>query len=181
MKTILVAAALGMIAGFATPSQAETIHSTDVYLKYNILDASQFAAAGGRLEVYGTPQDGARPEEVAAAIRLPAYLAQRDVTAVEPGKGGYRVALVFAPKAGLSGESVCKGEAKGGQAGPATKVLVAFCRSETTILSETRLEASGGFVPNTRDFQAGMSRALKEILPRRSPFDEGDRFRRRGG
>lgn len=181
MKTPLFLAALGISAGFATASQAETIHSTDVYLKYNILDASQFAAAGGRLEVYGAPQNGATPEEVAAAIRLPAYLAQRDVTAVEPGQGGYRVALVFAPKAGLSGESVCRGEAKGGQAGSATKVLVAFCRSETTILSETRLEASGGFVPTSGGFQAGMNRAMKEILPRRSPFDEGDRVRRRGG
>ena len=181
MRTPLFAAALGLCAGFAPVSQAETIHSTDVYLKYNILDASQFAAAGGRLEVYGAPQDGATPEEVAAAIRLPAYLAQRDVTAVAPGQGGYRVALVFAPQAGLSGESVCKGKAKGGQAGAATKVLIAFCRSEATILSETRLEATGGFAPATKDFQAGMSRAMKEILPRRSPFDEGDRFRRRGG
>ena len=127
------------------------------------------------------PMASSPDPEVAAAIRLPAYLAQRDVTAVAPGQGGYRVALVFAPQAGLSGESVCKGKAKGGQAGAATKVLIAFCRSEATILSETRLEATGGFAPATKDFQAGMSRAMKEILPRRSPFDEGDRFRRRGG
>ena len=181
MKHALFAAALGVTAAFAPPGSAETIHSTDVYLKYNILDASQFAAAGGRIEVYGAPQNGATPEEVAAAIRLPAYLAQRDVTAVAPGQGGYRVALVFAPKAGLSGESACEGKAKGGQAGSATKVLVAFCRSESTVLSETRLEASGAFVPTARDFQVGMSRAMKEVLPRRSPFDEGDRFRLRGG
>lgn len=178
MKAILFAAVLGFSAGIASLSQAETIHSTDVYLKYTLLDASQFAAAGGRLEVYGAPQDGATPEEVAAAIRLPAYLAQRDVTAVEPGDGGYRVALVFAPNAGLSGERVCKGKAKGGQAGSTTKLLIAFCRGEATILSETRLDASGGFVPASREFQAGMRRAMKEVLPRRSPFDEVAEFRR---
>ena len=177
----LSAAAFALSACVATATSGETIHSEDIYLRYNLLDASQFAAAGGRIEVYGAPQNGASAEEVAAALRLPAYLTPRDATAVAQGAEGYRVALVFAPQAGISGASVCKGKAKGGQAGSTTKVLAAFCRGEKTILSEARLEASGAFVPGAPAFQKGMSRLLKKVLPRKSPFDEGEGRRRIGG
>lgn len=182
MKTpALVATALSLTACAATTSFGETIHSTDIYLKYSFQDASIFAAAGGPIEVYGAPQDGASAEEVAAAIRLPAYLTPNSAKAVTPGEGGYRVALVFAPQAGLSGESVCKGKAKGGQAGEATKVLAVFCRSETATLSEARLETAGAFTPDSATFRTGMTRLLREILPLRSPFDQGEQSCRRGG
>lgn len=177
MKTLAtLATALGVSAcTFASTGFGETVHSTDIYLKYSFQDASIFAAAGGPIEVYGAPQNGASPEAVAASIRLPSYLAPNDAKAVEPGQGGYRVALVFAPQAGLSGESVCKGRAKGGQAGPNTKVLAVFCRSETATLSEARLETSNAFIPGEPGFQAGMSRLLRELMPFRSPFDQGER------
>lgn len=177
MKTLaILATALGVSAcASASTGFGETIHSKDIYLKYSFQDASIFAAAGGPIEVYGAPQDGASPETVAASIRLPSYLAPNDAKAVEPGQGGYRVALVFAPQAGLSGESVCKGRAKGGQAGPNTKILAVFCRSETATLSEARLETSNAFVPGKPGFQTGMSRLLRELMPFRSPFDQGER------
>ena len=182
MKTpTLIAAALCLSACAASTSFGETIHSTDIYLKYSFQDTSIFAAAGGPIEVYGAPQDGATPEAIAAAIRLPAYLTPNDAKAVEPGNGGYRVALVFAPQAGISGESVCKGKAKGGQAGVTTKVLAVFCRSETATLSEARLETAGAFTPGSQAFQIGMSRLLRELMPLRSPFDQGEQSCRRGG
>lgn len=183
MKTLAIfAITLGVSAcASASTGLGETIHSSDIYLKYSFQDASIFAAAGGPIEVYGAPQDGASPETVAASIRLPAYLAPNQAKAAQPGQGGYRVALVFAPQAGLSGESVCKGKAKGGQAGPNTKVLAVFCRSETATLSEARLETSNTFVPGESGFRTGMTRLLREILPLRSPFDQGEQSCRRGG
>ena len=179
--TVFTAAVLGLSACVASNSFGETIHSTDIYLKYAFQDASIFAAAGGPVEVYGAPQDGASAAEVAAAIRLPAYLAPNKATAVEPGQGGHRVALVFAPKAGLSGESVCKGQAKGGQAGSSTRILAVFCRSETAILSEARLETAAAFIPGTPAFQTGVGRLLREMMPLGSPFHQGKRSCRRAG
>lgn len=182
MKPVIFAtAALGLGACAASTSFGETIHSTDVYLKYSLQDASIFASAGGPIEVYGAPQDGATAEAVAAAIRLPAYLTPNTATAVAPGQGGYRVALVFAPKPGLGGESVCKGNATGGQAGAETKVLAVFCRSETATLSEARLETAVVFTPGTTAFRNGMRRLFRELMPLRSPFDQGERSCRRGG
>ncbi len=183
MKTLaMLAISLGVSAcASASTGFGETIHSTDIYLKYSFQDASVYAAAGGQIEVFGAPQDGASPEAVAASIRLPAYLSPNQTKAVDPGQGGYRVALVFAPQAGLSGESVCKGKAKGGQAGSTTKVLGVFCRSETAILSEARLETSSAFVPGQTGFQTGMSRLMRELMPLRSPFDQGEQSCRRGG
>ena len=181
MKAIPVLAAIAGLSACATVSTgfAETIHSRDIYLKYSFQDASIFAAAGGPMEIYGAPSNGASPQDVADAIRLPAYLSPNRAKAVEPGQGGYRVAIVFAPKAGLSGESVCKGNAKGGQAGPDTRILAVFCRSETATLSEARLEISASFIPGEPGFQIGMSRLLREMMPLRSPFDQGDRSCRR--
>lgn len=183
MKTLaMFAITLGVSAcASASTGFGETIHSTDIYLKYSFQDASIYAAAGGPIEVYGAPQNGATPDAVAASIRLPAYLAPYQTTAIEPGQGGYRVALVFAPQAGLSGESVCKGKAKGGQAGPNTKILAVFCRSETATLSEARLETSNVFVPGGSGFQTGMSRLMRELMPLRSPFDQGEQSCRGGG
>jgi len=178
---VVIAAVLGLGACVAANSLGETIHSTDIYLKYTFQDASAFAAAGGPVEVYGAPQDGASPEAVAAAIRLPAYLTPNQAKAVEPGQGGYRVALVFAPRAGLSGEKVCKGDAKGGRAGANTRILAVFCRSETAILSEARLETSAAFTPGMPAFQTGVKRLLREIMPLSSPFFQGKRSCRRGG
>ena len=177
----LLSAVFGLTAcATAATGFGETIHSPDVYVKYSFQDASIYAAAGGPIEVYGAPQDGASPEAVAAAIRLPAYLSPNTARAVEPGQGGYRVALVFAPQAGQGGEAVCRGEAKGGQAGATTKVLAVFCRSETATLGEARLETSNAFAPGDPAFQAGMKRLLREIMPLRSPFDQGERGCRRG-
>lgn len=183
MKTLaMLAVTLGVSAcASASTGFGEVIHSTDIYLKYSFQDASAYAAAGGPIEVYGAPQDGASPEAVAASIRLPAYLTPNDAKAVEPGLGGYRVALVFAPQADLSGESVCKGRAKGGQAGQSTKILAVFCRSETATLSEARLETSLAFAPGEPGFQTGMSRLFRELMPLRSPFDQGKQSCRRGG
>ncbi len=181
MKAFTILATAAGLSACATVSTgfAETIHSTDVYLKYSFQDASIFATNGGPIEVYGAPQNGASAEEVAAAIRLPAYLNPNLAKAVEPGQGDYRVAVVFAPRAGLSGESVCKGKARGGQAGPDTKIFAVFCRSETSVLGEARLEASSSFTPGEPGFQIGMRRLLREIMPLRSPFDQGDRGCRR--
>jgi len=57
MKPIaILAAALAMGAcANSTSSFGETIHSTDIYLKYSFQDASIFAGAGGAIEVYGAP------------------------------------------------------------------------------------------------------------------------------
>jgi len=183
MKSLtMLAVTLGVSAcASASTGFGETIHSTDIYLKYSFQDASLYAASGGPIEVYGAPQNGATPEEVAASISLPAYLSPNQVKAVEPGQGGYRIALVFAPQAGLSGESVCKGRAKGGQAGSETKVLAVFCRSETATLSETRLETSNAFTPGDPGFKIGMRRLFRELMPLRSPFDQGEQSCRRGG
>ena len=65
-----LAAALALTFG-AGSAMAETIHSPDIYLRYSPIDASTYAAAGGALEVYGAPNDGATAEEIAAAMRLP--------------------------------------------------------------------------------------------------------------
>lgn len=183
MKPIaILAAALAMGAcANSTASFGETIHSTDIYLKYSFQDASIFAGAGGAIEVYGAPQDGASAEAVADAIRLPTYLSPSFAKAVEPGLDGHRIAIVFAPKSDLSGESVCKGKAKGNQARSHTKVLAVFCRGETATLSESRLETSNAFVPGQQGFRIGMNRLLREILPLRSPFFQGGRGCRRGG
>ncbi len=183
MKTLaMLAITLGVGAcASASTGFGERIHSTEIYLKYSFQDASSYAAAGGPIEVYGAPQNGATADEVAASIRLPAYLSPNQTKSVEPGLGGYRIALVFAPKAGLSGESVCKGKAKGGQAGSNTKVLAVFCRSETATLSEARLETSNAFVPGGTGFRSGMNRLMRELMPLRSPFDQGEQSCRRGG
>lgn len=60
MKPIaILAAALAMGAcANSTASFGETIHSTDIYLKYSFQDASIFAGAGGAIEVYGAPRTG---------------------------------------------------------------------------------------------------------------------------
>ena len=171
-----VAACTGVSVG-----SGENIHSPDIALRYTLSDANIFAAAGAPTVIHGAPVGGASAAEVAADLRLPAYLTPQTVSSVPSGTAGHRLELVFQPPSGTSGRSVCSGDVTGGVAGATTQVLAVFCRSENTVLGEAVLESAGDFSPGQPAFRTAMTRLIRTIMPLRSPFDQGERGCRRTG
>ena len=177
---VVATSALASCTGVSVGS-GENIHSPDTALRYTLSDANIFASAGGPTVIHGAPVGDASVDEVAADLRLPAYLTPQTVTSVPCGTKGHRLELVFQPLAGTSGRSICSGDVTGGVAGATTQVLAVFCRSENTVLGEAVLEVSGDFSPGRPAFRTAMTRLNRTIMPFRSPFDQGERGCRRIG
>lgn len=146
----------------------------DVTSAYTVQEAHVFAASGGPVEVLGAPADGASPEAVAAAMRLPAFLRSRSLTARPPTEARYkglRLVLVFAPSSNFTGDAACAGGASGGvAAGAETRVKGVFCRNDRA-LSESTVVAEGA--PGVGD--PALSRALgllvNSVMPSTAPED----------
>ncbi len=168
----LSAIALALSAGAAG---ADIITAEEVSPNYEPSYVSIFAGGGGETYISGATRDGASPEEIAAALRLPARWNPRGVTAAATAQTGPHLALIFAPESGATPRKACAGEARGGVAGGGDlKVLGAFCSSRGTPVSEAILTLSGSPTPSDPDFGRRIGRLLTKLLPPSNPdFGQG--------
>jgi hypothetical protein len=145
----------------------------DITSLYYPQSVSVFGGAGGPTEVYGSPIGGGTAEEVVADLYLPSYVASRSLKAVEPGAGGIRLILVFAPQTTALAGAACKGQAKAGEAGSQMKVFGVFCRGSRA-MSEAVVYAEGS--PRVHDpAMAGtLNRLIVSLMPAVDPNNDNN-------
>ncbi|MEM8754624.1 MAG: hypothetical protein AAGF90_16740 [Pseudomonadota bacterium] len=176
---VAVPALLAACAGAPGPALGDRVISKEVYPNYEPISVSVFAGSGGFARIVGTTRDGASAEEIASAVRLPAFVSPRQLRAAPAGErlSGPHLALVFAPKSGATPRKACRGEAEGGQAGDNLVVLAAFCSSFGTPVSEATLTAVGSPSPSDPDFRRRLSFLMNAVMPPFNPERENDVFR----
>lgn len=168
------------LAFFALPGAAAADYVMQQYIAPNYQPeyVSVFAGAGGEAAILGTTRDGASADEIAAAIRLPAYFNPRTIRAAKTARTGPHLVLVIAPAGGTTPRKACAGEAQGGVAGAELKILGAFCSSSGRAVTEAVFVASGSPVPSDPDFGRRMASFMQALTPPTNPdFGQG-RFRR---
>ena len=156
---LLIGCAGGPIVGIYPQVLHQDIHSL-----YYAQTVPVFAGAGGPTEVYGSPAGGGSASEVVAGVRLPSWVASRSLTAVEPGKGGLRLVLVFAPQTTALGSAACQGQAKGGEAGTQMKVFGVFCRGNRP-MSEAVVYAKGSPSVSDPAMAGALNRLVVSLMP----------------
>lgn len=163
------------MAGCAQVGGGDLVYADFVSPSYQPNAASVFAARGETV-IVGSTRDNASPEEIAAALRLPARFAHRTVRAAATAQTGPHVVLVFAPSGGTTPNKACSGLATGGVAGDPLKVLGVFCSSYGSAMTEAVYSANGSPVPSDPDFSQRFSVLLNMIMPiRNSEFEPGCR------
>lgn len=170
-------AALGALALAAcVAGRAGDIVTLDnVAVNYEPLSVSVFAGGGGYATIEGTTRDGASREEIAAALRLPPFLAQRTVRAAPEGErqDGPHLVLIFAPQGAATPHRACRGEVEGGAAGETLTVFGVFCSSFGEPVSEALFTAAGSPVPSDPDFGDRLSVLMNEVMPITNPDSQG--------
>lgn len=177
IKRVLAAAAAATLAGCAGAfvSDPGIVTRMDISPNYAPNWVSVFAGSGAEATILGATRDQATPDELAAAMRLPAHVAPRTIRAAPAGEaqGGAHLVLVFAPQGSVTSRKACRGEVTGGVAGPeGLKVFGAFCTSYGTPVSEGMITFSGSPVPSDPDFGRQMSFLLNAIMPPTNPQAE---------
>lgn len=171
----LAAAALAGCAGMGFVSDPGVVTRMDMSPNYAPNWVSVFAGSGAHATILGATRDNATPEDLAAAMRLPAHVHPRTIRAAPAGEaqGGAHLVLVFAPQGSVTSRKACRGEASGGVAGPeGLKVFGAFCTSYGRPVSEGMITFSGSPVPSDPDFGRQMSYLLNAIMPLTNPQAE---------
>lgn len=147
----------------------DTVTRVNVEPAYQPNAASVFAGAGGWTTISGTTRDGASPEEIAAALRMPASVAHRTIRAapVNEAQGGPSLLLVFAPQGAVLGDKACRGDyPAGGTAGPdRLNVYGVFCSSYGTAATEAMLTTAGSPVPSDPDFTRRLGQLMNALFP----------------
>ncbi|MEM7544577.1 MAG: hypothetical protein AAF367_03495 [Pseudomonadota bacterium] len=176
IRTISLLAALALTActGGAGTNFADNVTRDLIYPNYEPISVSVFAGGGGNAVIVGTTRDGASAEEIAANIRLPAFVAPRTIRAATEAQTGPHLVLVFAPQGRTTPRRACSGQAQGGQAGDTLVVLGVFCSSFGTPVSEGLFTASGSPVPSDPDFRQRLSVLMNNIMPVRNPDFQGE-------
>lgn len=177
MKSVIALAASALaLSACAGGFPGDTVTLDRVRQNYEPVSVSVFAGGGGRATISGATRDGAGRDEIAAALRLPAFVSPRTVRAAPPDErpGGPHLALVIAPKNLVTFSSLCRGEAEGGVAGDELVVYGAFCSSYGTPVTEGRFTASGSPVPSDPDFGSRLSILMNELMPVSNPEWQGD-------
>ncbi|WP_340108540.1 hypothetical protein [Pikeienuella sp. HZG-20] len=176
-RLLLVASAAAALSACATGGglPLDVVTRTMIEPNYDSSSVSVFAASGGATTILGSTRDGASPDEIAAALRLPAHLAQRTVHAAPTGEAqnGPHLVLVFAPQSAASARDACRGEVSGGVAGSPLKVFGAFCSSYGTPASEALFTAAGSPTPSDPDFGKRLSVLMSVLMPAVNP-DQGE-------
>ncbi|MFV0474577.1 MAG: hypothetical protein ACK5MQ_10295 [Pikeienuella sp.] len=175
LPTAIAALALAACAG-----GLDMVTRVDMSPNYAPQWVSVFAASGGEATILGTTRDNASADEIAAALRLPAHVGRRALSAAPPGEaqGGAHLVLVFTPSGGVTGRKACRGEVSGGVAGPESlKVVGVFCTSYGTPVSEGQIDLKGSPVPSDPDFGRRMSYLMNAIMPAVNPQADSGCFR----
>lgn len=175
---------LALLAGCAGPQAlglGDFVTKAEPKPGYLPLSVSVFAASGGYATIRGTTRDGASAEELAAQLRLPAFVSPREVRAAPPEDrpSGPHLAIVFAPKSGATPRRACRGEDIGGRAGETLKVLAAFCSSYGTPVTEALYTADGSPVPSDPDFARRIRFLTNAVMPPFNADFQGEGRRRR--
>lgn len=147
----------------------DTVTRVNVEPAYQPNAASVFAGAGGWTTISGTTKDGASPEEIADALRMPARVWPRTIRAAPTGEtqGGPSLLLVFAPQGAVLGDKACRGDfPSGGTAGPERlNVYGVFCSSYGTAATEAMLTTAGSPVPSDPDFTQRLGQLMNALFP----------------
>lgn len=167
--SIAACVALTACVGGGAAPLGDTVTQIYITPNYEPPSVSVFAGGGGVSTILGTTRDGASAADIAANIRLPAFVSPRTVTASPEALTGPHMVLVFAPAAGTTPLKACSGEAKGGQAGAQLQVLGVFCSSFGTPVSEALFTAAGSPVPSDPNFGQRIAVLMNEIMPVQNP------------
>ncbi|MFN3259602.1 MAG: hypothetical protein ACE37J_03490 [Pikeienuella sp.] len=164
------------------PAPADLVIQDYIDPNYQPEYVSVFAGAGGEAAIIGATRDGAGPEEIAAAIQLPAYFNPRTIRAATTARTGPHLVLVIAPESGATPRKACSGEARGGVAGPELRILGAFCSSAGRPVTEAMFVAAGSPVPSDPDFGRRLTSFMAKLTPPSNPDFQGSGgpFRRGG-
>ncbi len=158
----------------ASPLFGDTVTNEYIAPNYEPISVSVAAGGGGQSVILGTTRDGASAEEIAVAIRFPAFVSPRTITASAEALTGPHLVLVFAPQGPVTPLKACSGQAKGGQAGAVLTVFAAFCSSFGTPVSEGMFTAADSPVPSDPDFGRRMSVLMNAVMPVTNPdFQNG--------
>ena len=171
----LTAAALLACPGLAA---ADTVIQDYIDPNYQPEYVSVFAGAGGEAVILGSTRDGAGPDEIAAAIRLPANFNPRTIRAATTARTGPHLVLVFAPAGGTTPKKACAGEARGGVAGAELRILGVFCSGAGRPVTEAVFVASGSPVPSDPDFGRRLASFMRMLAPPSNPDFGSGVFRR---
>lgn len=132
-----------------------------------------------RLVVSGNPYDidaSALSEAVGAAMSgrnegLPITFTATPAGDVGPG----RIEILFQPPTDAIGVRLCRGKTKpDAGSGEADRALIVYCKRDRN-LSSLWLKFPQGAVPGNQAFNDAFALATRELLPRTSPMDRGDR------
>ncbi len=133
-----------------------------------VYSAAEVRAAGGFMpvQVFGTPPDGASPEEVAAQMDLSGRFRNKPAQLVPASEQGRRIVLAFHL---AMGEQLCKGS--GAVAGAGTEQLVAsaaFCIGDR-MLTTAQLKSGETRGPRDAAFRPAILQLYSELLPNQNP------------
>ncbi|MGB0504729.1 MAG: hypothetical protein ACPGGK_00910 [Pikeienuella sp.] len=179
LTTAVIAVSLTGCAGSGLGIYPQVILD-DVKSPYYPNTVAMLGSIGGPTFVYGAPANNALPNEIIAPLHLPRWVADQSLTvgnADGDAYGGLHLALVFAPETTTLAKNVCKGNAKGGTAGPELRVLGVFCQGRKP-LSEAVAIARSSPVPGDPDYAKALNQLINVLMPHRGPDEESDRPRR---
>lgn len=159
------------LAGCAAFEHADVISYRDVNYHYSPSTANVFAASGGLTWISGTTRDGASVEEIASQIKLPARFRSRKITLAPEGESpeGPHLALIIAPQNLGTNDAACRGDMRGGQAGPELKIYAVFCSNTSTAAASAMIRLADSPIPSDPDFAKRLSRVIIAVFPSYDP------------
>jgi hypothetical protein len=176
LRLIAMATAVGFLASCAGTGGGfyPQVLYDDIKSPYYGGTVALLGSTGGATRIYGAPANDASAAEIIAPLYLPPHVADQKLSVAEPDVVyGLHLALVFAPQTTTLAKSVCRGEAKGGIAGPQLKVLGVFCQG-TKPLSEAVVIAKGSPVPGDPAYARALNQMIYVMMPLRNPDEEPD-------
>lgn len=163
--------ALAACAGAPSPN-ATVVHSNLVETNYS---PQEVWAVGPAMpvDVRGTPPDGATAQEVAAALRLPAWFGSKPMELTAPDAAGPRVVVAFG---GAPLSRICKGDPAPEGASPSARPLtaaLAYCWGDR-LASRAILTSPLTSGPRDAAFASQMLQGMRVLLPVRNPALDRD-------
>lgn len=170
LRPAKLCALAALVAGCTAPPGMTLVHSPLLSLSYT---PSAVGAFGPTMpvQIVGRPPDGSSPQEVAAQMRMPAWLGRTPLELVEGPTRGQRIVVVFNPSGRLGWCESPSGASGAGRKG-AMVVGLAYCR-DAREFSSLIVESRATQGPQDAGFTRAMTQGMLDLLPTRDPKAEG--------
>lgn len=168
--------AVGLAVAGCAASSGELIYN-DYYYSYVPSNFRSMAAAGAPVEIFGAPPGGASPEEVVAALRMPARLSSTPPRLAEVPGQGQRLVFAFGSGGSVNGDALCAGRTHGGEIEDRLEVAAAYCRGDR-VLTQAQMSLNAPVGPSDPRFAKAMRRLIETLGPREDPNRDRDSNKR---